>query len=288
VTTVRPIADHGTLSRYKHHGCRCETCCAGYRAYQRTTRRRRGYGTWQPFVGAEPVRQHIIALHNAGMSYASIAKAAGLYEATVTGFIYALSAKDPRKEKATPDIANSILAVTPDPMLSGWIDATGTRRRIQALAAHGWPMPSLADPIGINTCSVNRITRQVRVFTSTARAVLDVYNTHSAASPQEHGIPLWKSDRARREAQAKGWPDPLWWEDMGHIDDPNFDPANAEAAASRNDVAALRRAEIEHLASYGYEAEDIAARVGMHVKSTRVILAELRTGQRRDRSKAAA
>ncbi|MGQ4353226.1 hypothetical protein [Streptomyces drozdowiczii] len=288
MTTTRPLPDHGTLSRHKHHGCKCDTCRAGYCTWQRTRYRRRGYGTWQPFVDAEPVRQHIITLHSAGMSYASIAKAAGLYEATVTGFIYALSTKDPRKEKATPDIADSILAVSPDPMLSGWIDATGSRRRIQALAAHGWPMPSLAAPIGINPCSVNRITRQVRVYTSTARAVLDVYNTHATASPQEHGIPQWKSDRARREAQAKGWPDPLWWEDMGHIDDPNFDPATAEATGSRNDAAALRRAEVAHLAGYGYDAEAIAARVGMHVKSTRVILAELRTGQRRNRSKAAA
>lgn len=288
MTSVRPIAEHGTLSRYKHHGCRCDTCCNGYRAYQRTTRRRRGYGTWQPFVDAEPVRQHINALHNAGMSYASIAQAAGLYEATVTGFIYTLGAKAPRKEKATPDIANSILAVTADPMLSGWVDATGTRRRIQALAANGWPMPSLARPIGINTCSVNRITRQTRVFTSTARAVLDVYSTYSAASPQVHGIPLWKSDRAQREAHAKGWPTPQWWEDMGHIDDPAFDPAAAERTLTRNELAAHRRDEVEHLAGYGYDAAAIAQRLDMHVKSVRSILAELRTGQRRDRTKAAA
>lgn len=283
----RPLPEHGTLSRYKHHGCKCETCRAGYCAWQRKRYRLRGYGTWQPFVDAEPVRQHILALHGDGMSYASIAKAAGLYEATVTGFIYALSAKAPRKERATPEVANRILAVAADPMLSGWLDATGTRRRIQALAASGWPMPSLAGPIGINPCSVNRITRQLRVYASTARSVVDVYGQYSTLSPQAHGVPQWKSDRARHEAQAKGWPDPLWWEDMGHIDDRDFDPAAAEKAGARQ-LAKLRRAEVEHLASYGASPEEIAQRVDLTLNTIRDMVREIRTGQRRDRTKAAA
>ncbi|MEU0355688.1 hypothetical protein [Streptomyces cyaneofuscatus] len=287
-TRTRPIADHGTLSRYKHHGCKCDTCRAGYTAWQRNRYRRRGYGTWQPFVDAEPIRQHILTLHAGGMSYASIAKAAGMYEATVTGFIYALSAKDPRKEKATPEIAARILAVTPDPMLSGWVDATGTRRRIQALAANGWPMSALAGFIGVNSGSVNRFTRQIRVYADTARAVADVYAKYATASPQDHGVPQWKSDRHRREAQAKQWPDPTWWEDMGHIDDPTFDPQKVvKRRLNRDELAAIRREEIAHLASYGHEAEEIAQRIGLGVTATRQILLELRTGQRRDRKTAA-
>lgn len=286
--STRTLADHGTLSRYKHHGCRCRTCVLGYRDYQRTSRRRRAYGTWHPFVDAEPIRQHILTLHNSGMSYASIAKAAGMYEATVTGFIYALSARDPRKEKATQDIAARILAVTADPLLSGWVDATGTRRRVQALVANGWPMDALAEHIGVNADTVSRITRQAKVYTSTARAVLAVYDQYATESPQNHGIEAWKADRTRRAAQAKNWPDPVWWEDMGHIDDPDFDPHAAERRLGRNELAAVRRAEVEHLASYGYDAEDIDGRVDLGLSTIRAILTELRTGQRRDRSKAAA
>lgn len=288
MTTTRTIADHGTLSRYKHHGCKCETCRASYCAWQRNRYRRRGYGTWQPFVDAEPIRQHITALHTVGMSYASIAKAADMHEATVTGFIYALSARDPRKEKATPNIAARILAVTADPMLSGWVNATGTRRRIQALAANGWPMGALAASIKVNTSTVNRLTRQQHVYATTARAVASTYNKYATTSPQDHGVPQWKSDRARQEAATKKWPDPVWWDDMGHIDDPDFDPATAEKKLGRDELAAIRRAEVEHLAAFGLDAEEINKRVDLALSTIRAILAELRTGQRRDRSKAAA
>lgn len=286
--STRTLADHGTLSRYKHHGCRCRTCVLGYRDYQRTTRRRRAYGTWHPFVDAEPIRQHILTLHGSGMSYASIAKAAGMYEATVTGFVYALGKRAPLKQRATPDIAAKILAVTPDPMLSGWVNATGTRRRIQALAAAGWPMGALATAIGVNSGTVNRMTRQTRVYASTARAVSAMYDEYATASPEGHGVQTWMADRTRRAAQAKHWPDPTWWEDMGHIDDPDFDPRAAEGQLGRNELAAVRRSEVEHLASYGYEAEEINKRVDLALSTIRTILAELRTGQRRNRSKAAA
>jgi lambda repressor-like predicted transcriptional regulator len=288
MTTIRTLPDHGTLSRYKHHGCKCDTCRAGYCAYQRTSRRRRGYGTWQPFVDAEPIRQHILTLHGSGMSYASIAKAAGLYEATVTGFIYKLSRKDPLKKRATPAIAAKILAVKADPLLSGRVDATGARRRIQALAANGWPMASLAEAIGVSPDTVNRITRQRSVYVATARSVADVFERYSNEAPQNHGVPQWKVDRTRNEAQTKRWPDPVWWEDMGHIDDPNFDPNDAEKRLGRNELAALRRAEVEHLASFGFNAEEIDDRVDLALSTIRAILAELRTGQRRDRTKAAA
>ncbi|MYR36310.1 hypothetical protein GTX14_04475 [Streptomyces sp. SID4944] len=284
----RPIADHGTLSRYKHHGCKCDTCRNGYTAWQRNRYRRRGYGTWQPFVDAEPIRQHILTLHGSGMSYASIAQAAGMYEATLRGFLYALGPKSPRKEKATHEIAARILAVTPDPMLSGWVDATGTRRRIQALAANGWPMSALATFIGVNSGSVNRFTRQTRVYADTARAVAEVYGKYATASPQDHGVPQWKSDRHRREAQTKQWPDPTWWEDMGRIDDPTFDPLKiVERRLNRDELAAVRRAEVEHLASYGYDADEINKRVDLSISTIRGILLELRTGQRRDRRQAA-
>ncbi|WP_327335921.1 hypothetical protein OG384_04600 [Streptomyces sp. NBC_01324] len=286
--STRTLADHGTLSRYKHHGCKCDVCRAGYCTWQRTRYRRRGYGTWHPFVDAQPIRQHILALHGSGMSFASIAQAASMHEATVTGFIYALGKRAPVKKRATPEIAAKILAVKSDPMLSGWVDATGTRRRIQALAANGWPMGALAAAIGVNSGTVNRMTRQVRVFAATARAVAAMYTRYATASPQDHGVELWKIERTRRAAQAKHWPDTVWWEDMGHIDDPDFDPVASERRLGRDELAAVRRAEVEHLASYGYEAEEINKRVDIALSTIRAILTELRTGQRRDRTKAAA
>jgi AraC-like DNA-binding protein len=70
--------------------------------------------------------------------------------------------------------------------------------------------------------------------------------------------------KTRNKARREGWPDPLWWEDMGHIDDPDFDPAAAvERELNRDELAALRRQEIAHLAAFGIPEHEIAQRLGM-------------------------
>lgn len=71
------------------------------------------------------------------------------------------------------------------------------------------------------------------------------------------------SEESRQRAMSRGWRDPQWWEDYGHIDDPAFDPDQAERALDRREQAALRRAEIEHLAAFNVHETEIAHRLGM-------------------------
>lgn len=281
----RPLPDHGTLSRAKYHKCKCQPCRDYIAAYQRTRYRKIGYGTWQPLVDAEPVRQHLLALNAAGLSYEVIAERTGLYTATVTGFVYDLSPKIRRKKRTRPDTAAKILAVTADSVTPGMVSAVGSVRRIRALAAVGFPMRSLAPRIGVAKTTVWRITQQTEVYRPTSRAVADCYTDLRDQRPEDHGIPPWLAARTRQWAADRQWPDPLWWEDMGHIDDPMFDPAAAERELKRNELAALRRQEIAHLAAFGREPEEIAERLDMALSTVRTIVQEIHTGQRRDRTR---
>lgn len=285
---TRPLPNHGTLSRYKYHRCRCQPCRAESAAYQRTRHRKKGYGTWAPLVDAEPVRQHLLALNAAGLSYAVIAERIGKSTATVTGFVYDVSPRRPRKKRATPEVAEAILAVTATDVMPGQVDATGTGRRVQALAAIGWPMRRLGPYVGVHPACVGRLAGQAFVYRSTARTVSEAYERLQHQVPEEHGVSLATAVKTRKWAARQGWPDPVWWDDMGRIDDPTFDPATAERALNRDQLAAHRRAEIAHLYSFGLTEETIAARLGMAPSTVLAITAEIRTGQRRDRTSAVA
>lgn len=287
-TATRTPPPHGTLSRRKYHRCACELCIENYREYERLRHRKQGYGTWQPYIDAEPVRQHLLTLHDAGLSYAVIADRIGHQKATITRFIYPLGPKRHHKKRVTPELAAKILAVTAEDLTPGMLDATGTGRRIHALAALGWPMIGLGPHIGIAPQSVRRLGVQKQVFPATARAVAECYEDLRHKRPEDNGIADWVALKTRNLAARHNWHDPQWWDDMGHIDDPNFDPDAAEKPLGRNELAAHRRAEVEHLVGYGLTENDIGPRLGLAAGTVKDIITELRRGQRRDRKQAAA
>lgn len=289
-TPAKPLPDHGTLSRHKYHKCKCQKCVDNYRAYQRNRHRKQGYGTWQPLVDAEPIRQHLLQLREQGIAFTRVAEIAGLHPPTVGAFLYALGPKRPRKKRATPEIAAKILAVTAETATPGIVDSTGTARRIQALAANGWPMKTLGPYIGVSPATVSRLTAQERVYRTTAEAVTACYLKLADQQPEAHGVPAALAERARRHAARQGWHDALWWEDMGRIDDPHFDPAAADRQMKRDELAALRRAEIEHLDAFGCTPEEIHRRLRgeIGISTIRAIVHELHTGQRRERKQVAA
>lgn len=285
-TAAKPLPPHGSLSRHKYHKCKCDTCFEGYRAYQRSRHRKQGYGTWQPYVDAEPIRQHLLKLREQGIAFTRVAEIAGLHPPTVGAFLYRLGPSRPVKKRATPEIAAKILAVTAESASPGIVDATGTRRRIQALAANGWPMKALGPHIGVNPATVPRLAAQERVYRHTAEAVAAAYDKLADQDPAGHGVAAAAIERTRRRATREGWHDPQWWEDYGHIDDPTFDPDQADRELNLHERARLRREEIEHLAWCGYQPEQIRARLHNEVSiaTVRQIVTEWRTGQKRVRT----
>ncbi|WP_309049046.1 hypothetical protein [Streptomyces sp.] len=289
-TTVREAPHHRNLTCVKEYRCKRPECMARSRAYQNIRYRKQGYGTWQPFVDAEPIHQHLLNLKAHGMSCAQVAEIAGLYTATVSGFLYDLGPKRPRKRRATPDIAEKILAVSVDQGVPHLIDSTGTRRRLQALARLGWPMKTLGPHIGVHPATAPRLALQARVSADSAKAVKRCYELLRDQNPVEHGVAPGVARKTRNRAEREGWPDPQWWEDYGRIDDPAFDPDEAEAELNFHERAALRREEIIHLAWCGYQPEQILDRLNheVSISTVRNIVAEWRSGQKRDRSKAVA
>jgi hypothetical protein len=95
------------------------------------------------------------------------------------------------------------------------IDATGSRRRIRALIADGWPREIIADELGISLSALDYYSRRDRVLAATAEKIRAVYqNLADTSGP---------SNSARAQARARGWLSPIWWDD-DLIDDPNYDP----------------------------------------------------------------
>ena len=57
---------HG-YARYKLDGCRCYTCGYARSEYEAMRTRAILYGTWEPLIDAQPVRDHIKMLSEAGI-----------------------------------------------------------------------------------------------------------------------------------------------------------------------------------------------------------------------------
>ena len=97
------------------------------------------------------------------------------------------------------------------------VDATGSVRRLQALACVGWSSTDLAAFIPRNSVSLSQLRRGVFAYTSgsTAKAVTDVYEKLAKREGP--------SRRARMFAERHGYPSPEAWT-ADTIDDPQAEP----------------------------------------------------------------
>jgi len=96
----------------------------------------------------------------------------------------------------------------------GPVDATGTIRRLRALAAMGWPMKQLAAMSGVAMPTISYLMhhRRATVYSRTAAKVAALYD--------ELSMKEGNSQRSRLRARRHGWAPPLAWDDET-IDDPN-------------------------------------------------------------------
>lgn len=221
--TGRP---HG-VAKYVHERCRCELCGAAVRAIDRRRYRMIAYGQWQPFVDAEPVRRHVRALMAYGVGWMRIARLVGVPQSTVEKLLYG----DPRRGQAPskrirPETAERLLALSPSPDLldsAASVDGTGTRRRLQALVAAGWPQRQLAVRLGIDPSNINRTIRDERVYAGTDRAARALYDDLWNEDPVRHGVRAQSVSLARSCARRNGWAPVGAWDD-DTIDDPAAEP----------------------------------------------------------------
>ena len=275
-----PLPPHGTSARgtgrprYGIAGCKCQPCRDA--KVKADALRALANMSGRPVrVPAAPVAAHIRSLLDAGMGWVRIGQAAHSSSCTIARILNG-------QELVRRTVAERLLAVKYRPAPGRTIDATGTRRRIQALIAIGHTITGIAEESGVDHSVINDILNGVaNVRGVTYDRIAATYDWLAAQPPVTDRKSAVTASRNR--AVREGWHDPQWWEDMGDIDDPDFDPTAAERELNRDELAAHRRAEIEHLASFNLDIHEIAARLDMAPGYVRDILRNIAAANRRHR-----
>lgn len=95
------------------------------------------------------------------------------------------------------------------------MDATGARRRLQALSRMGWSMSSVAKATGLHVAFLQRILNGNpgdRVNTKTHTAIAGFYSRHGMDQVNHP-----TANRLRILAARKGWVSPLAWDDIDNV-----------------------------------------------------------------------
>jgi DNA-binding CsgD family transcriptional regulator len=251
-------------------GCDCHECIEAGRRYSRRNAKMRARGTVQ-LVPAAPARTHVLALLQAGMTIRQVEARSGVHRTAIRVLVGDFPNRRP-SHRVRPATAAALLAVpgeTHVPVGTATVDATGTRRRLQALLALGYTGNDLARRLGCSTPTL-QIARQCRVRAATARAVRALYE-------ELENIP-GPSSRARTYYRSCGYLTPAWW-DPDTIDNPAVEPEGirtyaADGCTLIDDVTAPRSARIDLMARRGLDPAAIAVALQL---PRRYVYRDLRT-----------
>jgi hypothetical protein len=278
---------HGTRAAYVRDRCRCTDCTAANTAASRTATRERIYGRWHPYVDANPVREHIAALRAAGIGVERIAQLAGLSVGHIRQLAETCHDGRPTTQRVRPSTATRVLGIDIDNVSRAprsLVDGIGTRRRLQALVAIGWPVELLAEDLGRRPGSLRRSMTSQSVTARTARDVAALYQClWNFSPPRTTDRQRAAADAARAHAAAQGWLPPLAWDDID-TQPASTGPTLALSRTNEIDEIAVERA----LAGDGVvyhdltsaEQEEVIRRLTAHGKSIRDIAAQLATTKR--------
>jgi hypothetical protein len=141
-------------------------------------------------------------------------------------------------------------------------DATGTRRRLQALCALGWTTDIIGQHLHVDGKVIRHFIQTKTVTTTTASRVRAIYDQLSM-TPGPSTI-------TRKRSAAKAWVVPLAWDDDS-IDDPHAEPNHA-AGGGRNRRGAVDVDDARQLLDYGLPVNEVAARFKIKRESLVVAL----------------
>lgn len=238
---------HGTHARYVLDQCRCIPCRHANNDYEANRAKLHAYGRWNGLVDAEPARQHVRALMAQGMGLKRIARVSGVAHGSLSKLMYGVHdqgkiVRAPAK-RLKPKNSQALLATKLDLAGGAKVDGIGTRRRLQALVALGYPQAWLGREIG-----VGNIGRTIHgggdglVMKATADLVTALYERLSMTlnQPTTHREMIAAS-RSRAYAKQHGWLPPLALDD-DHIEDPDYSPVvPLESVAGDLDEQAIWR-----------------------------------------------
>lgn len=224
--TTKPLPDHGTYARANgspgyRKPCKCEPCVLVRRA--RKKRESVGRQTGRPArVDAGPARRRLLQL-NQTMGWNDISKATGI---SACHCRHIAKGRITEVNRGTQD---KILAAQRGITGGIYIDATGSRRRVQALQAIGHSLRAIAEASDAVESRIQPVSAgQERVRRMHADKIANGYRK-LAGTPGT-------SARSRTRAAAMGWPGPDYW-DPDTIDNPEFQPA-IKVTAKRSEIVA--------------------------------------------------
>jgi hypothetical protein len=263
-TTAKTLPAHGTLHRRKTYKCGCTPCLARESEYARTRFRLISYGRWQPYVDAEPVRQHVRMLMSYGIGWQRVGRLAGVSNGGMSRLLYGDYSRgrgpSKRVRTFTADRIYSVQADFGNVADSAKVDSTGTSRRLRALVAQGWPQLQLAARVGLEFHAVNILVSGAGdVLAGTARTVRTVYNELWNVDPATAGVQPRYIAQAKRIAEAKAWAPPAAWDD-DYIDSPAATPDLGETVDRYTAIAEDARWLIR---TQGYTNAQAAHRLGI-------------------------
>lgn len=213
--------EHGTRDAYLTDKCRCAPCKEARRVYAAQYRKQKAYGRSRTHqVDAALARAHVRKLMGMGWSVELIAKGAGVACTTLARILYGRGGMPP-VATITARTHDRILSFSPErerERCEGTgaerIDATGTRRRLQALVAVGYSTILLSKLLGKDRSFVQRRLEATGVAPATAAAVKALYDRiwdvppPSATPGERQAITV-----AKRLAASNGWHVPMAWDD---------------------------------------------------------------------------
>lgn len=111
------------------------------------------------------------------------------------------------------------------------VDATGTRRRVEALMALGWSSNIIGQRAGVGPTNMTRLRNAPTITTAMATRIAQVYNDLSMTLP-----PVTQAvANVRNLARRRGYLPPLAWDDDA-IDDPDASPRGTHTRHDKHDI----------------------------------------------------
>lgn len=217
---------HGTAAGYIAHYTRdggnpCRPCRDAHNAKKRERYRLAAYGRWNPYMDAEPVREHVRSLMAQGIGARTIAKQSGVNRETISGLLWGKS-KQPRSRRIRTESGRALLAF--NPKRGYFVPTHGVTRRLRALSAMGYSSYYIADRLGVLQSSLRGLYQGTQ-----PRTRATTFDTIEALFDELCMTP-GPSNSAMIRARKKGWLPPLAWDD---IDDPNEGEATASVSEDR-------------------------------------------------------
>lgn len=262
---------HGTRQAYVIDRCRCRPCRDALSATRRHENKLKAYGRYTTGrVPITPIQNHIQHLQDNGISVKQLSRLTGLSLSTLGAIKWGRTERNNQQyTRVLKKTATKILAITPglEHMAAGRpINATGTRRRLQALMCLGYGKSELGRRLNITPTNMTTLMQRDQVTAGTARKTAILYEQlwNHPRTGTDHRTKI-SINRARNYATTHHYLPPMAWDD-DTIDNPDTQPADTTKKLT---VHEQRMENLEHMLDTGTGHAEIMTRLNVSPKGLR-------------------